>query len=169
LPPFPFARTLTPSQAKEKAMTGFWKAWMSVWWWAMAAGGVVFLSAAAPGFDGALLAFYDLIDWPLDGTSHFTEATRPTAAISGALFLGFLLAMRLVMRAAEEVSPALSVQLWRGLTGAFGVWFLTDSAASILTGVPVNALSNTLVLAGYLAPVLASGVMRAGAARPASA
>ncbi len=151
-------------------MTGLWKTWMTVWWWTMLAAAVVFLLAALPGLDGPVLAFYDVIHWPFDGQSGFAEATRPTAAILGAVFIGWMLTVRLVMDLAEKAEPAAAARLWRNLTGVMLVWYGVDSAASFVTGVPVNAVSNTAILATYLIPLLGSGVMAgAGAASPRSA
>jgi hypothetical protein len=134
-------------------MTGLWKNWVWAWWSVMMAAALVFWLAAIPGLDAPVLVFYDMIHWPFDGMSGFTEATRPTAAILGAVFLGFALAVGALMRAG----------LWREATMIIGVWYVTDSAASVLTGVPVNALSNTVIIVAYLIPVLASGVIAFGA------
>lgn len=140
-------------------MGGFWKSWLTVWWWGMVIASIGFTAAAIPGLDGPVLAFYDLIHWPFDGQSGFTEATRPTAAILGGVFLGFALAvgalMRLALRATREEAPA----IWRTVTATVAAWYVADSAASVLTGVPVNALSNTLILVAYLIPVVGSGVL----------
>lgn len=147
-------------------MTGIWKVWMDVWGWAMMASALVFLLAASTATEAPVLFFYDLIYWPLDGASQFTETTRPTSAILGAVFLGWMLTVRLLVNVAHAATAPVSAGLWRGLTSVIVVWYVLDSSASILTGIPVNAVSNTCILLGYLVPVLASGVL---SAKPAGA
>lgn len=147
-------------------MTGFWKTWMNAWWLLMLGGVLVFWFAAFPGLDGAALLFYDAITWPIDGETGFTEATRPTAAVLGAVFLGFVLALGALMRMAYAASGEAAASLWRTITAIMLIWYLTDSAVSVLTGIPGNAVSNTGIIAGYLLPVLGSGAL---APRPVSA
>lgn len=49
---------------------------------------------------------------------------------------------RLVPRGLSVTPPCLSVSVFRPVVGAL-VWWFVDSAASILTGYPMNAVSNT--------------------------
>lgn len=141
-------------------MTGLWKSWMQAWCGAIVLLGVMFLAAAAPGADAAARLFYDLVYWPLDGRSVFSDDTRFTCAILGAVLIGWALTIFTLIDAADAAAPQLAARIWRGMTGAMLTWYVVDSAASIASGVPVNAISNTIFLATYLAPVLASGVLR---------
>jgi hypothetical protein len=61
--------------------------------------------------------------------------------------------------------PVADARAWRGLTGAMLAWFVIDSAASVSTGAPVNAVSNAVFLATFLIPILASGVLAQKPAR----
>jgi hypothetical protein len=137
-------------------MTGFWKTWMIVWCWMVFGFGVVLALAAFPGPDIAAALFYDLVEWPLDGAVTFEPRARFTVAILGAVTIGWALTIFGMIKAAETVGPP----VWRALTTALVVWYVIDSALSILTGVPVNAVSNTVLLVTYLVPVLASGVLQ---------
>ena len=145
-------------------MSSFWKSWLTVWWWGMVIASIAFTAAAIPGLDGPVLVFYDIIDGPLDGQSHFTEATRPTTAILGAVFLGFALAIGAMIRMAHAAPAAAAAALWRTITIIILTWYGVDSTVSVLTGIPLNAVSNTAILAAYLLPVLASGVLKAAGA-----
>lgn len=142
-------------------MTGLWKFWMGAWWFLMLGASMLFLFAAFPGLDAPVLWFYDAVVWPIDGETGFTETTRPTAAVLGAVFLGFVLALGVLIRQAFAASGEAAAGLWRTITGLMLIWYATDSAVSVLTGIPGNAVSNTGVLAGYLLPVLASGALAA--------
>ncbi|MBI1250694.1 MAG: hypothetical protein GC189_04395 [Alphaproteobacteria bacterium] len=144
-------------------MTGVWKIWMRVWCWATLALGALFVGAAIPGADAGALLFYDAIYWPLDGESGFAEPTRFTAGVLGAIMIGWAMCIFTAVDAAER----LGAPVWRGLTAAMLTWYVIDGAVSISSGVPMNAASNTVFMATYLIPVLASGVL--GAARPQTA
>jgi hypothetical protein len=47
--------------------------------------------------------------------------------------------------------------LWRGLSRAILIWYVVDSALSVVTGVPINALTNTLFVALFLMPAVKLG------------
>lgn len=137
-------------------MTGFWRTWLRVWCWLTLAVGALFAFGASPATDGGVRLFYDLIYWPLDGQSPFGEDVRLTAALLGAVMIGWAITIFGLAAAADRLgAPA-----WRTLTWGMAAWWGIDSAISIALGAPLNAVSNTLFLAGYLAPVLASGVLR---------
>jgi hypothetical protein len=139
-------------------MTGFWKNWLIVWCWATIGVGVLFAAGAIPALDGGVRLFYDIIMWPIDGLSPYGEEVRLTAALLGAVMIGWGIAIFGLIDAAESVG----VQTWRTLTLSVVVWYAIDSAISIALGAPVNALSNTGFLVTFLAPILASGVLRGG-------
>lgn len=145
-------------------MSGLWKTCLWAWWALMLGGALAFWFAAFPGLDAPVLLFYDAINWPLDGETGFTEATRPTAAVLGAVFLGFALALGALMRLAFAATGEQAASLWRAITAIVVVWYVTDSFVSVATGIPGNAVSNTGIAAGYLLPVLASGALGAKAA-----
>lgn len=73
--------------------------------------------------------------------------------------------MMIAMRAADRLGG----QIWREITAAIAVWYGVDCAISIGTGFPLNAVSNTALVIGYLAPVLGSGVLSVAATSRAAA
>ncbi len=141
-------------------MTPFWKNWLEVWCWAMVAFGALFAAVAIPALDAGARLFYDLVYWPLDGASGFTEATRFTCALLGAVTMGWAFTIRGLVHAAHELgAPA-----WRALVAAMLVWYVIDSTISVAGGVAANAVSNTLLIGAFLAPILASGILGGRAA-----
>ena len=46
--------------------------------------------------------------------------------------------------------------LWLGLTVALLLWYLLDSGLSIALGYAGNAVSNSLLMIGYLVPMMAT-------------
>jgi hypothetical protein len=119
---------------------------------------------------GVVLA---LVAWPAtDGPGRFVFAIlsgdparlalldQPIArfglGLQGALTIGWAMTMFAMLRLAQAGGAA----VWRSLTLSLLAWYGIDSAISMATGFPLNAVSNTLLMAGYLAPVLASGALR---------
>jgi len=138
-------------------MHGFWKTWMTVWCWAALAFGVVLAAAAVPAIDAPAAFYFELVSGFRGEAALATASTRFAAAVLGAVMIGWALTMLTLLRAADAGAP-----VWRGLTTAVVVWYAIDSPASVLAGYPLNALTNTAFLATFLAPVIASGVLRPG-------
>jgi hypothetical protein len=136
-------------------MHGFWKSWMIGWCYATIAFGLAFCLAAFPATEGPARLYYDIVYWPFDGASAFGAETRFTAAVLGAVLLGWAVAILGLVDVAPEAPAA-----WRWLTASMLLWYVVDSILSVATGVPGNAVSNSFFLAGFLAPVLGSGVLR---------
>lgn len=145
-------------------MTGFWKTWMTVWCWGVFVFGAALATAAFPATDGVARAIYDIVGARAHGPAFFdAEGVRFSIGLMGAVTMGWALTIMAVVQAAQ----VLGAPVWRALTFALVVWYAIDGAISVATGYPGNAVSNTLLAAAYLAPVLATGVLRTGAARTA--
>lgn len=138
-------------------MQGFWKIWMLVWCWGVLLFGVVLALAAVPGANGAMgfilatmgsdPALASLMDQP---------AMQFAVGLQGALTIGWALTVLGVVR----FGGGGNAQLWLSVTIAVLAWSVIDSVISIMTGFALNAVSNTLLTAGYLVPVLCSGALR---------
>ena len=137
-------------------MASLWRRWVIGWCYLVLALGLVFTGSAWPQSDAAVRLFYDVIYWPLDGQSGWHESLRLTAAILGAVMMGWALTLLTLVQTALK-QPQLS--LWRPMTGSILVWWVIDSSISVALNTPGNALSNTGFLLLYLIPVLASGVL----------
>ncbi|MCF8504088.1 MAG: hypothetical protein K9G59_04175 [Caulobacter sp.] len=142
-------------------MNGFWKTWMRVWCWVVLAFGLVLALAAVPALDAAPRLVIGL----LGGDPDLLDQTEMRFAfgLQGALTLGWGMTMIAMVGLAHTHGAA----VWRSLTASVLVWYVIDSAISVGTGFPLNAVSNTLLTAGYLIPVLVTGVQRGGAVQPA--
>lgn len=138
-------------------MNGFWKTWMRVWCWGVLAFGAVLVLAAVPALDAAPRFVLGLLggDPAREALLDQTEM-RFAFGLQGALTLGWGLTMVAMIGLAHDAGAP----VWRSLTVSLLVWYGIDSLISISTGFPLNAVSNTLLTVGYLAPVLASGVLR---------
>lgn len=146
-------------------MSGFWRIWLQMWCWVTLGVGAVFAAGAIPAADGGVRLFYDVVAWPIDGASPYGEEVRFTAALLGAVMIGWVIALFGLIASADTIgAPA-----WRMVTASVVVWYVIDSAISIASGWPVNALSNTGFLVTFLIPIVASGVLGGAGAQRLSA
>lgn len=86
--------------------------------------------------------FFDLLTWPLDGNpAAFTDGQRQVSAILGGVLCGWAW---LLYQLANPQTFNPSIRRW--MMQSVWIWFLVDSAGSVLTGLPLNALSNVSFL-----------------------
>jgi hypothetical protein len=138
-------------------MKGLWRGWMVAWCWGVAVFGIVLIGAGFPETDAPTRA---LVSFMNEGAPF--EIDRPLRfgiGIQGALSLGLALLMMAAVRASDGMGPGRGA-IWGYAVTAMVAWFVTDSVISIANGFSLNAVSNTVLLLGFLAPVLGSGVLR---------
>jgi len=129
---------------------------MTVWCWTVLVFGAVLALVATPATDGAARLVFAMISRdPASDTLLAQPAMRFAMGLQGALTIGWSLTFFGMVRAADLGGAP----VWRSMTVALAAWFLIDSAISIMTGYPLNAVSNTVLIAAYLVPVLGSGVL----------
>ena len=119
--------------------------------WALVAMSLMFAAAAWPPLSGPTLMFYDLVDWPVDGVEAFAQETRLFSAILGGGFAS--LGMMMVLIVAPAVARG-DEAIRRSAIIAILTWFVVDSTGSIASGVPGNAVLNSVFLAVFLAPLI---------------
>lgn len=86
----------------------------------------------------------DLLNWPLDGSATFAAAdTRFLSALTGGFLMGWGVTLWCLATWAYDQAPE---GVRRSVLTGFLAWFVTDSAGSIATGAPSNALFNVVVL-----------------------
>ena len=92
----------------------------------------------------------DLFNWIATGSSsqpgnmtdEAFEYLRLSLSLVGALTFGLAISMWFIARYALAKGQAWG---WNALAVTIGAWFIVDSAASIATGFPRNAISNVLL------------------------
>lgn len=141
-------------------MTGLWRTWMILWRWGVALFGVILALGGFPATSG--LAQFLLDSMYTGGAATLDAPLRFGVGIQGALSIGLALLVYGAVRAADLLGPR-SRPVWGVCTAALIAWFVIDSSISVFNGFALNAVSNTLLMAGFLASVLASGVLRRSA------
>jgi len=140
-----------------------WRGWLYAWCAVVVVFGLVLTGAGWDATDGVADILLDLMGG--GATFEWTPHLRFAVALMGAVTLGWGLTFAPLFMAAHRLGDQ-AAPIWRLATMAMLAWFVVDSALSIATGFWLNAVSNTVLLIGYLIPVLARGAMRDSGARP---
>lgn len=138
-------------------MTGVWRVWMAVWRLSVAGFGAVLAGAAFEATSGPVRMVFDLVGEALPG--DMSSQLRFSIALMGGVTLGWWLTLEAVFRAIDLLGDR-AAPVWRGVTLSVVGWYVIDGVLSAATGYPLNNIPNTVLLAGYLIPVLFTGVMR---------
>ncbi len=135
-------------------MTRFYRRWLTVWCFGVGLFGLVLYGAGFDATTAPAAAIFALMGNPLPVEPD--RYLRFAVALMGAVTAGWAVTYYAAFRAAWNAPRADASKLWRLLTAGALMWFAIDSLASIANGFPLNALSNTALLIGYLVPVIAS-------------
>lgn len=117
------------------------------------AGGVLWASGSIPGFAAPAEWAFDFLNWPLDGNpGALTPVAMFMSAIGGGVLAGLGILNWLL------VAPAIEAGERRILNAALAsvfTWFVIDSTGSVLAGAAPNVFFNLIILALYVAPIVA--------------
>lgn len=144
-------------------MTGFWKIWMYVWCASVAIFGVVIALGGFEATAGPMRVMLDSLNG--EAAVEFNDTLHFSLAVMGAVSIGWSITLLGAIEAAIKLGPE-GRSTWMMITASAVVWFVVDSALSVMTGFGLNVIPNTGLLAGYFVPVLATGVLKAGRGNP---
>jgi len=150
------ATTSTNSVAIHHDLPRFWQNWLYAWCAGVALFGLVLAGAAFEATSGPTRAIFDLLNGEL---VDFTPHIRFSVGLLGAVTFGWSLTLAAAITAAIQLNRS-GQTIWRLLTASILAWYVIDSSISIATGFGLNAASNTVIVAGYLLPLIRSGVLR---------
>ncbi len=139
-------------------MTSFWRTWLTLWCWGVGLFGLVLVGAGFAATDGPTRALTNILH--PSGPLTFDAPLRFGLGLQGALSLAIAMLTYAAIGAAEALGDR-GWPVWRQVAAALGLWYFVDSAISCANGFALNAVSNTLLLAGLLIPMLATGVLKA--------
>ena len=142
-------------------MTIFWQRWLTIWCIGTGVFGLVLFGVGFPATTSAAGMIFSAFGSPLPAEPD--RYLRFAISLMGAVTAGWAVTSYAAFRAAWMLEGTASVAIWRLVTVAMVSWYLIDSFASIANGFALNAVSNTVLIVTYLAPLLMSGVLsRAG-------
>lgn len=133
-------------------------AWMTGW---CAAVGLFGMILAGSGFEvtsGPVRILFDVLNGP--GELDLNPYVRVSLAVLGAVTMGWSLTLMAVIQVANQLEKQVSKRIWIGIAASIVIWYVIDSILSIATGFWLNAVSNTIISATFLIPVIRSGVLR---------
>jgi hypothetical protein len=132
--------------------------WMTGWCAALILFGIILMGGGFEATSAPTRLVYGLLG--NTGQLDLNPPMRFTVAILGAVTIGWSLTLMAVIQAANQLEKRVSKFIWTGVTVSIVIWYVIDSSLSIATGFWLNAVSNTLISATFLIPVLRSGVLR---------
>jgi hypothetical protein len=125
---------------------------LKAWSLAMMCVGLVFVAAAVPALDWPARLFLDITFWPIDGRPDaLSPELRLLSVIGGGVTAGWCLLLGLLFDRAHRQSDR---ELLRLAVISLLCWFVVDSLGSIAVGAWMNAVLNTIILAGFVLPLL---------------
>ncbi len=139
-------------------MTSFGKNWLSLWSGAVTLFGVILALAAFAPTDGLARLVFALFQMPLP--EDMDNLHRFSIGLMGAVTMGWGMTLYVAFQAVHLLAPADAPRIWRNVTIVALIWYVVDSYISVATGYWLNAVSNTVFIVLYLAPVMKSGVMQ---------
>jgi hypothetical protein len=93
--------------------------------------------------------FFDVLSWPLDNMpADFSATERQLSAVLGGVLCGWAW---VIYKLADPV--VFNAKIRKLLMHSVWIWFLLDSAGSVLAGLPLNAISNMSFLLMLLVPL----------------
>lgn len=139
-------------------MSAFWKNWLTLWCIGAGLFGSILYLAGFPATTGPTNQFLQLIGnpWPVAPGKHLHFAF----GLMGAITIGWMITLYTLFRAAWSLDETAARPLWRGAALSIAVWYVIDSYVSVATGFPLNAVSNTVLVAGILLPIVVTGKLR---------
>ena len=113
-------------------------------------GPIFFLGSMTSTLEPARLTL-DILSWPIDGATTFASPdTRFLSAVTGGFLLGWGVMIWCLSTWVYDAAPE---GVRRSVLTGTLAWFLLDSAGSIASGNPSNALFNVVVLLIAVGPL----------------
>lgn len=133
-------------------------AWMTGWCGAVGLFGIILAGGGFEVTSGPVRILFDFLNAP--GKLELNPYMRFSLAILGAVTIGWSLTLMAVIQAANQLEKRVSKSIWIGISASIVIWYVMDSSLSIATGFWLNVVSNTIIGATFLIPVIRSGVLR---------
>jgi hypothetical protein len=138
-------------------MSKFWQQWLSVWCALTVLFGAVLVAGAFEATSGPTRFLYALMNGP--EPFRLDPLMRFSIGVLGAVTIGWGITLLGAMQAAAKLG-GFGRPLWIVTATGIASWYVIDSTLSCVTGYSVNAAFNTVFVAAFLVPMIASGVLK---------
>jgi hypothetical protein len=132
--------------------------WMTVWCTAIGLFGLIIIGGGFEVTSGPIRMFFNLLDGP--GELDLNPHMQFTLAVLGAVTIGWSVTLLVAIQAAHQLEQQARRSIWIGIVASIVVWYVVDSSLSIATGFWHNAISNTIISATFLIPVIRYDLLR---------
>lgn len=139
-------------------MSAFWQNWLGVWCASAATVGIILAGAGFESTSGPAHLYFQIAG-RAEGFSP-TPEMRLALTVLGGVMVGWGLTLWTAIQAALKLGHREARPVWHMLTVAMVAWFIIDSTFSVHTGFWRNAAVNALFFAGFLLPVVKTGVLQ---------
>ncbi|MFM5915699.1 MAG: hypothetical protein ACKOPR_13340 [Chakrabartia godavariana] len=136
------------------------RTWLTLWAWGVVIFGLALAAFALPATEAPGRLMFDILgnSVPADPDAHL----RFAVGLMGCVTMGWGVTFLAAFRAAWALPAGQARPIWRLIVTGALAWFIPDSLLSVATGFALNAVSNTVLLALLLVPLMRSGVLKAG-------
>jgi hypothetical protein len=141
-------------------MTSFWQNWLKLWASGVILFGVVLASGAFAATDALVRPIFDMLGHPFP--SEPDAHHRFSLGLMGAVSIGWGLTLLGMINAIFGLARDSAAPFWRAILVATMIWYVVDGYISYATGFALNIVSNTLLVALLLIPLIKSGALRDG-------
>lgn len=139
------------TQANTPGHSAFHKFWLYITFFVVASFGPVFFLGTMAATSEPARFTLDLLSWPLDGATTFTSPdTQFLSALTGGFLLGWGVLILCLRAWVYDLAPE---GVRKSVLISSLSWFVLDSAGSIASGNPSNALFNILILLLAVGPL----------------
>lgn len=122
----------------------FHKLWLKVAAIVVGSFGPIFFLGTMPATSELARLTLDILSWPLDGaTTYASPDTRFLSALTGGFLMGWGVTIWCLSLWVYDAAPE---GVRKTVLVGFLSWFLLDSAGSVASGNPSNALINIAIL-----------------------
>jgi len=139
-------------------MPPFWRTCMIIACWGTGIFGAILAAGGLAATSGPVHGLLELLGgapFEITREMHFAIATL------GAVTMGWAVTIYATVEAATALGDR-GGRIWGLLVAAALTWFIVDSTLSVATGFALNLIPNIVVLASFLIPIFASGVLKRG-------
>ncbi len=140
-------------------MSGFWRAWFTVWCLSIGLFGLVLAGGGLAATDGPVRLVLAGLQGP--SPALFDAPLRFSLGVMGGVSIGWAVMLYGVVRAAIDLKGQ-GRPLWHAISAGMASWFVIDSSLSVATGFGLNVVPNVVLVGMYVIGLIGSGALKQG-------